>query len=50
MEEDKSKCEYKELIGNLYAIKILFGILVIASVNEINNFILVSIILRKLYM
>ena len=34
---DKCRCECKELIDNGYAIKDLFGILVIVSVNVINH-------------
>ena len=41
---DKCSCECKELIDKgIYAIKDLFGILVIMSVNQINQVILVSI-------
>ena len=40
---DKCQCECKELLIKVYAIKDMFGILVIVSVNVINHAILVSI-------
>ena len=42
-DEDKYRCECKELIDKVYAIKDLFGIQVTANVNVINRMILVSI-------
>ena len=39
----KCKFECKELIDKVYAIKDIFGILVIVNVNVINHVILVSI-------
>ena len=41
--EDKCRCECKELIDKGYAIKDLFGILVTVSVNVINLVISVNI-------
>ena len=41
--EDKCRCECKELIDQGVCIKDMFGILVIASVNVINLVILVNI-------
>ena len=41
--DDKCRCECKELIGKERVIKDLFGILVIVSVNVINHVILENI-------
>ena len=41
--ENKCRCECKELIDKVFVAKDLFGILVIVSVNVINIVILVSI-------
>ena len=40
---NKCRCECKELIDKVYAIKDLFGILVFVRLNVINHVILVSI-------
>ena len=40
---DKCRCEWKELIDKGVCVKDLFGILVIVNVNVINHVILVSI-------
>ena len=41
--EDKCRCECKELVDKVYAIKDLFGIQVTVNVNVINRVVLVSI-------
>ena len=46
--EDKCRCECKELILKVYGIKDLFGIQVIANVNVVNCMILVSILTMKI--
>ena len=46
--EDKCRCECKELILKVHGIKDLFGIQVIANVNVVNCVILVSILTMKI--
>ena len=46
--DDKCRCESKELIGEVYVIRDIFGILVTASVNVMNHVMLVSIWIIKI--